>query len=251
LLLAVSCCQACTRATSTACTTGELKLVSTTRLTAGVDLSNPPFGFTDPSTGAPVGFEVDLVRALAKAMELKITLLDRAAPTLIPAALAHQIDVGAAGFRDDGSLPPDICTSSPYLAADLAVVTTPAGAGEIKGPSELAGRVVGVASASPAARWAAANLHASTVRVFATSDDALSSVRGGQIDAAIVPQPTALRARTVPNLHLVAAISVGAHYVLAGAADTAVMAPVDTALRKLASDGTLDQLKKKWFGPGI
>ena len=36
-----------------------------------------------------------------------------------------------------------------------------------------------------------------------------------------------------------------------GAADTAVMAPVDTALQTLKDNGTLDDLKKKWFGPGL
>jgi hypothetical protein len=30
-----------------------------------------------------------------------------------------------------------------------------------------------------------------------------------------------------------------------------VMAPVDTALRTLQSEGTLADLRRKWFGPGV
>jgi ABC-type amino acid transport substrate-binding protein len=103
-----------------------------------------------------------------------------------------------------------------------------------------------------AARWAASHLPGSRLTRVATPDDAFGSVRGGRIDAAIVDKPLGLRTqKTVPDLRVVGSVQLGSHYVLAGAADTAIMAPVDTGLAKLSSDGTLDELKRKWFGPGI
>jgi ABC-type amino acid transport substrate-binding protein len=72
------------------------------------------------------------------------------------------------------------------------------------------------------------------------------------VDAAIVDRPIALKAQhDVPQLRVAVGVKLGSHYVLAGAPDTAVISPVDTALQTLSADGTLDELKKKWFGPGL
>jgi ABC-type amino acid transport substrate-binding protein len=248
LLLACS----CTHRGPAACSApGELQLVTHGRLTAGVDLSNPPFGFSDPA-GKAAGFEVEMLRALAKAMELKLTLLNRSAPALIPAVLAHRLDVAAASFQDDGGLPNDVCTSGSYLDADVGVVVTDANAQTLKTVDALAGRSVVVVGDGTAARWAASHLGGSRLVRMSTTDDALSQVRTGAVDAAVIDRPLAVTAtRDYPQLRLVAGVKLGAHYVLAGAPDTAVISPVDTAIQTLSDDGTLDALKKKWFGPGL
>jgi ABC-type amino acid transport substrate-binding protein len=251
-LLLAACCQACTSPGPGACSSGELRLVTPGRLTAGVDLTNAPFAFTETNTGAPAGFEVEMLRAMAKAMELKLTLLNRTAPALIPAALAHRVDVAAAAFRVDGGLPTDVCTSAPYLSGDVAIVVAAQNAESMKSVDDLAGRSVMVVRNSAAARWAADHLRGSRVAGAETMDDLMNDVRTGKVDAGLADRAVALRAQTaIPQLRVVGSVHLGGHYVLAGAPDTAVMAPVNTALAKLSSDGTLDALKRHWFGPGL
>ena len=250
VLLAASGCRS--QVSQAVCTSGELELVSSGRLTAGVDLTNPPFAFTDPNNGKATGFEVDLVRAMAKAMELKLTLLNRGGPSLVPATLAHQVDVAAASIADDAELPSDVCRSTPYMDADLAVVVTAAGVRTTKTLADLGGRTVGVVRNTPAARWAAGNLRGSRIARVAAADDAFAALTAQTVDAVIVDRPVALRAqRTSGAVRAVETIRLSRHYVLIGAADTAVMAPVNTALAKLESDGTIAALRQRWFGPGI
>jgi ABC-type amino acid transport substrate-binding protein len=248
LLLACSCAHKGPAACSAP---GELHLVAGGRLTAGVDLTNPPFAFTD-AAGNASGFEVDMLRAMAKAMELKLSLFNRSAPALIPAVLAHRVDVAAASFRDDEGLPNDVCTSTSYMDADLGVLTTDPIAPDIKTVTALGGRNVAAVADSTAARWASSNLQGSKLVPVATTDDAITQVRAGQVDAALLERPFAVKAaHDFPELRAVADVKLGSHYVLAGAPDTAVISPVDTAIQTLSDDGTLDQLKKKWFGPGL
>ena len=231
---------------------GELHLANSGRLTAGVDLTNPPYGYTDPNNGTPTGFEVDLVRAVAKAMQLKLTILNRAAPSLLPAVLARRVDIGAASFRDDGIPPPDVCRSAPYMDADLAVVVPAANASTIKSVDDIAGKRVAVVRDSAGARWATQHLEGAAVVKVDTADDVFGAVRSAGVDAAVVDRPVALRTQTaVPQVRAVATVKTDAHYTFLGAVETSVMAPVDTALRTLQSDGTLDDLKRRWFGPGL
>jgi ABC-type amino acid transport substrate-binding protein len=252
LLLVAAACQACARAGPGACSSGELRLVTSGRLTAGVDLTNAPFAFTDSNTGTATGFEVDLLRAMAKAMELKLTVLNRTAPALIPAALAHRVDVAAATFRDDGGLPSDVCTSTPYLDGDLAMIVPSGSTDAPKTATDIAGRSVGVVRNSAAARWAAGHLTGSRVTSAETTDDLIADLRTGKVDVGLADRAVAFRAQmAIPQLRVAGTVSIGGHYVLTGAADTAVMAPVDTALATLKSNGTLDGLKKRWFGPGV
>jgi ABC-type amino acid transport substrate-binding protein len=247
-LLAVAC--SCARRTPEACTAGDLQMVTTGRLTAGVDLSNPPFAFAD-TEGAPTGFDVDVLKAVAQAMHLKLTVLDRNTPALLPDVLAHRLDVAAAAFRDDSGLPDDVCTSLPYLDADLAVLVRTSDAQTIKSAAALGGRSVAVTKGTAGADWASAHLRGAHVVQVATNDDTVGQVRASAVDAAVLDRAVALAAQmSFPEVHVVADIGIGAHYVMAAAPDTAVTAPLDTALRTIQDDGTLDAIKKRWFGPG-
>jgi ABC-type amino acid transport substrate-binding protein len=243
---------ACTQKPQASCAGADVQLVRNGRLTAGVDLSNAPFALTDPDTGKISGFEVELLGALAKNMGLRLTLLNRSVPSLVPAVLAHRIDVAAGSFRNIDSLRAVACPSSAYMDADLAVVVRAVNAPTIKSVDDLAGRRVGVVRDGAAAHWAADHLGKSTLAQYETKEDVLGDVRAGTIDAAIVDRPVALYAQTQSNLlRTVIAIGIGERYVLAGAPDGAFIAPLNAALARLGTDGTLGALKRKWFGPGI
>jgi ABC-type amino acid transport substrate-binding protein len=242
----------CSQKPQASCAGADVQLVSNGRLTAGVDLSNAPFALTDPDTGKISGFEVELLGALAKNMGLKLTLLNRSVPAIVPAVLAHRIDVGAGSFRDTDALRAVACPSAAYLDADLAVVVRAESVATIKGVDGLAGRRVGVVRDSPGAHWASAHLGKSTVALEETKEDVLSDVKGSRVDAAVVDRPVAFYWQVQSNLlRVLGRIGMGDHYVLAGAPDGAFIAPLNAALVRLGTDGTIGALKRKWFGPGI
>jgi polar amino acid transport system substrate-binding protein len=242
----------CAQKRQASCAGADVQLVTNGRLTAGVDLSNAPFALTDPDTSKISGFEVELLGALAKNMGLRLTLLNRSVPSLLPAVLAHRIDVAAGSFRNTDALRAVSCPSAAYLDADLAVVVRTVNAQTFKSVADLAGRSVGVVRNGAAAHWASEHLGESSVAQYETKEDTLSDVKASAVDAAIVDRPVALYAQTQTNLlRAVLAIGIGDKYVLAGAPDGAFIAPLNAALTRLGTDGTLGALKRKWFGPGI
>ncbi len=65
-------------------------------LVAGVKDTAPPFGFADPKTGDVVGYDVDLVRAVANRLGVKLRLVPVTTANRIPLLIDGEIDIVAA-----------------------------------------------------------------------------------------------------------------------------------------------------------
>src|SRR5581483_720323 len=122
------------------CGTGTPSFRDAGTLTVGVDETYPPFAFDD-GHGNVQGLEIDITRAIASAMKLKYTAVDRTSSVLVPLVLTHRFDVAASGFRDSPTLRKQVCVSMPYLSADLGLLV-PGSSTSIRGPGDLRGRRV-------------------------------------------------------------------------------------------------------------
>lgn len=241
---------ACVRRETATCSGSQVHLVTRKTLTVGVDLAYPPFAFEDPKTREATGFEVDLVREIAKDLELEVSLVSRNSPALIPGLLAQRRDVVASGLIDSPELAEEVCLSMPYLDADLGLVTR-AGDEAIQGTEDLDARVVGVVRGGRAQTWAKSDLGRSTrVVPFETSDDLLGAVREGRVDAVIDDLPKVhFGLRGAKDVAVVDVISTGRHYVLAAhPTNGALIGRIDNAIQKFELNGTLRKLKREWFG---
>jgi ABC-type amino acid transport substrate-binding protein len=219
-------------------------------LTVGVDLSFQPFAFSDPKTGDPTGFEVQLVSAIAKRLGLKLLLENRTSAALIPALLANRHDLAASGLRDTDTLRGEVCLSEPYLDADLGVAIAGGGQREINGTGDLKGRRVGVLAGSRSESWAKKHLPAGAVLTpLEAPEDILSSLEQGRIDAVVDEIPPLRFAEARTDVRVIQQIVTGQHYVLAAGADNGGLRDaVNAALDKLVTDGTLAKLRRRWFG---
>lgn len=75
------------------------KIKASGKLVVGVNLPYPPNEFKDPS-GALVGFDVDLMKAIAATLGLTADFRESAFETIIPSIQAGTIDVGMSSFTD-------------------------------------------------------------------------------------------------------------------------------------------------------
>ena len=72
------------------------ELAEAGKLTWGASVTFPPFEFQE--NGKPAGFDIDLVDALAKKMNLQSAILPIEFKGLIPALLGKRIDVIVSGM---------------------------------------------------------------------------------------------------------------------------------------------------------
>ena len=60
---------------------------------AAMDAAYPPFGSQDMKTGKYVGYDVDIIEAIARSEGLKVTVRNMAFDGLIPALISNNIDI--------------------------------------------------------------------------------------------------------------------------------------------------------------
>ena len=110
----------------------------------------PPFEFVNSETKEVTGFEMDLIRAMAKEMGYDVEILNIGFDGIIPALMAGTADVGASGFSITEERKKSWDFSTPYYT-DYVSVLVEDSAG-IKGLADLKDKVVGVSSGSTSAR---------------------------------------------------------------------------------------------------
>lgn len=117
-------------------------------LRAGVKVDVPKFGYKDPTTGEIDGFEVDIVRAIAKEIlgdETKIELTPVNSKTRGPALDSDEVDVVVATFTITDQRKNSWNFSDPYFQDFVGLLVKKDGP---KSWKELDGKTIGVAQST-------------------------------------------------------------------------------------------------------
>jgi len=217
----------------------------------GMDPSFPPFESLDEK-GQPVGYDVDLGRAIATRWGVEVSFEGIGFDGLLAALWADKADSVISALPLDPRMTRDVAYSIPYFEAGLLLVvgeeTT-----DIAGPEDLAGRRLAVEWGSEGdvqGRKLRRQLPEMTLLPFAHPQDALAAVVAGEADAALVD---AVTVRQFQHKHggvrAVGAPMVSVPYVIAVPRQARrLLAAVNEALLALQEDGTLARLEEKWFG---
>ena len=218
-------------------------------LTVATDYSYPPFAFRSTERDL-VGFDVDVVKAIADEMKLKVSFVNRGVGALVPGALAQRHDLAVSGLRETEELLQEACVSAPYLDADLGILVGSPETTKVAGASDLDGLKVGVLDGGRAEEWADDNLDGSTIAYLPTTDDLLEAVKQKQLDAAVADLPIVrFAAKQSPLFATAGRIETEEHFVLVAAPDNGpLIERVNDALGKLTRNGTKRKLERKWFG---
>ncbi|MET9534103.1 ABC transporter substrate-binding protein/permease [Streptomyces sp. NPDC006649] len=220
-------------------------------LRVGTDATFPPFEFTD-AKGGRVGFDIELVRALAKRAGIKkVSFTQMPFGNIVPALQAHQIDVGASGIYINKERSKVIDFSDVYYPGGLAMFT----AGKdhtIHSLDDLAGKRVAVQVGTKSVEWVKENQPRAKLVTVQTNQQMFSSVKLGQAAAVVTGAPAGQYfIAQQGGLKQVGKRLTGEDYGYAfPKADTAVTAAFDGALKDMKSDGSYGKLTHKWFGAG-
>ncbi|MDO5531797.1 basic amino acid ABC transporter substrate-binding protein [Sutterella sp.] len=213
----------------------------------------PPFEFYNSQTGEIQGFEVDLVRAMAKKMGKELHLETMSFDAIIPAILSGTIDTGAAGFSVTPERAKRVLFSTPFYKSGLTIVVPNANKAGIKDFKDLEGKRISVQLGTTSMTYAK-EIKGAKVTTFNSAGDALLNVLAGNGDAIINDKPVTdymlaqnkSLASQCTHLKPIATADLFAMVMAKG--NDKLKAEIDKALKDLKADGTFNELHKKWFG---
>lgn len=213
----------------------------------------PPFEYVDTKTGEISGFEMDLVRAVAKEIGAKVEFQVMGFDAIIPAMLSGTVDMGAAGFSVTEERKKRLLFSDPFYVSGLTIVTTKANADKIKDMKDLNGKKIGV-QIGTTSHAAAKKLDNAQITTFNTAGDAILDLSIGGTYAVINDRPvTAYILKQQPKLaaelvHLPKSYSADDFAFTFRKDLKPLQAEVNAALAKLKATGQYQAISEKWFG---
>ncbi|MEA4927006.1 MAG: basic amino acid ABC transporter substrate-binding protein [Syntrophomonadaceae bacterium] len=224
-----------------------------TILNVGTEATYPPFEYME--NNEYVGFDMDLIRAIAEAegMEVKITPLGFDA--LIPAVQAGTVDciISAMTIKEDRAKVVDF--STPYFKAGLIVAVAQNNT-DIKGLDDLKGKrlaaEVGTTGLN-ASNGVKAKDAKTTVKVFDSVGEAFMELEKGGVDAVINDMPVTtyyIETTGKDKVKKVGSVFQAEDQYGIGVkkGNTELLNKINEGLAKLQENGKYDEIYKKWFG---
>ena len=194
------------------------------------------------------GLEVDVARALARRLRVRLRLINIADEAALTRPGAKSWDVAIAGI--DARPRSGVDLSAPYLRVD-PVVLMRAGLPRPRTAADLRLRLLCAVAGSRGAA-AARGLRSSFAPILARGDaELLRLVQTGRCDAAVREAPrlgVALRAGNGRHGPVGGRIDTGSSWAFALPLHSALRADVNNALRRLRADGTLGRIATRWLG---
>jgi len=218
------------------------------KLYVGVDTAFVPFEYKGKD-GNYTGFDIDLWQEIAKRIDVDYELKPMDFNGLIPGLVTGNLDAALAAIFIKSEREEKIDFSHPYFRAGLKVMV-PADNTDIKGPEDLAGKVVAVKLGTATVDYVE-KLNPKKVVKFPNIDQAYLEVATGGADAAMHDTPNVLYYIKTAGKGRVKAVGPdvkAAQYGIAFPQGSALRDKVNVALLKMMEDGTYDKLYEKWFG---
>lgn len=232
-----------------------MTLIEDGKLTVVAELGFAPFEYMDEKTGEPVGFDVDVINAVAEKMGLTASYLpNQKFDTLVPIIKqGGKADVSIAAVTITDERMESVDFSEPYLDSNQAIVVAK-GSSETEETLNDASKQVVCQGGTTGDEWIGENLP-DAVRV--PVDDvtaALAGVQTGLYQAMVVDLPVAsyMLSQSFSDLEIVKEIPTGEQYGIAVSKDNPELTQaVNKALEDMKSDGTMKEIETKWFGSEI
>ena len=232
-----------------------MTLIEDGKLTVVAELGFAPFEYMDEKTGEPVGFDVDVINAVAEKMGLTASYLpNQKFDTLVPIIKqGGKADVSIAAVTITDERMESVDFSESYLDSNQAIVVAK-GSSETEESLNDASKQVVCQGGTTGDEWIGENLP-DAVRV--PVDDvtaALTGVQTGLYQAMVVDLPVAsyMLSQSFSDLEIVKEIPTGEQYGIAVSKDNPELTQaVNKALEDMKSDGTMKEIETKWFGSEI
>ncbi len=215
-------------------------------LRVATDATFPPFEYTE--SGKRVGFDVELIEAIAKVLNRKVEWIDIDFKGLVPGLVAKRFDVAASAIYITDERRKVVAFTDPYYPGGLVIMTRK-GDTSIKGPEDLKGKKVSVQVGTKSVNFLKENFPAIERVEVEKNQEMFQLVEIGRADAAVTGKPAAkVYARTRGTLQVLdKPLTIEEYGYALRKDDPALVKQFNDALQKLKADGTYDKLVAKYL----
>ncbi len=151
------------------------------KLRIATEGANPPFSTID-SSGALEGFDVDIARALCTKMNADCEIAAQDWDGIVPALLARKYDAIVASLNVTEDRKKVVAFTKPYYRSPSAFVIRKGTASNDLSPKALAGKSIGVQTATNHAAFLEDKYSRSIVRLYNTVADAYRDLAAGRVE---------------------------------------------------------------------
>ena len=233
------------------CGGGEKKAAQAPKvLKVGTEPTFAPFEFQKEGSKEFDGFDMDLIRAIGKQLNMKVEILNMGFDALIPAINAGNIDLAIAGM----SITPDrqkaVDMSDPYYVSGLVVVVGKDNA-TVKSVNDLGNKGIAVQIGTTGAERAA-KVPGAKVKNFNTNAEVFLELKNKGVEAVIIDKPVAeyfLATGGGKDFAKIVGDTMEAEsYGISLKKNSPLTKEINKALLDLKKNGEYDKLYAKWFG---
>lgn len=216
--------------------------------TVATDSSFVPFEFEED--GEYVGFDIDLINAVADEAGFEIDLEVTNFDGIIPGLQTGSFDIAIAGISITEERAEKIDYSDPYYESGLAIGVQTDNE-EITDIEDLEDKTIATRLGSTSAAYIDENIDNADPSQFEQLDQAYLAVENGSADAVLYDAPNVnyYIETTGDNLKVVGDLYQAEDYGIAiSQGQEELVAAINDALATIRENGTYDEIYEKWFG---
>jgi ABC-type amino acid transport substrate-binding protein len=213
-----------------------------------VDANLPPFEMLDSNTNELVGFDIELIKAVAERTGLEIEFVNNGYSQIITMISKCQLDAGISAIAIVDVLKQQMDFSDPYYTTGQVLVVKK-GNITITGMDTLSNMMVGTQEDTPS-QIEIGNIPGAQVQIYQSFNLAFQDLITGYIDAVIADKPHALIyvEKKPNNLKIVGEEFGSVNYVIAVCKNRPDLVEIfNNGLADITADGTLGKLTQKWI----
>ncbi|MBQ9365018.1 MAG: basic amino acid ABC transporter substrate-binding protein [Schwartzia sp.] len=219
-------------------------------LRIGTNADFAPFEFQDVDGKNYEGFDMDLIRAVAKEMKYKADIQNINFDGLIPAMESGNLDVIISGMTINDERKQKVNFSDPYYKSGLTIVVKNDNK-DIKTFKDLKGKRVAVQIGTTSAKEVK-KIEGVEVKELNSSADTFMELKAGGVDAVVNDKPvndTYIKTTGGKEVRALDELLTSEDYGIAiSKKNPEMLKEVNAALKKLHENGEYDKIYKKWFG---
>ncbi len=221
--------------------------VAVGKIKVGTNAEYPPFESVDEN-GNVVGFDIDVLNAIAKAAGFEVEFVNTRWDGIFVALASGEFDAVASAATITDERKQTVDFSEPYFNAGQMIAVKKGS--PIKSPADLAAKRIGVQLGTTGDIWATENSKGEVVR-YDEITLAFQALAQGDVDAIVNDGPTSLsiaNANPEMNVELVGEPFTDEYYGIAvNKGRPEVLAAINKGLKAIRESGEYDAITEKWL----
>ena len=217
-------------------------------LRIATDATWPPFEYVDEGSKEIVGFDIDLMNAIAEDQGLEIEYVNTNWDALLAGMSECQFDAAISAMTITEERKEAFNFSEPYINAGQ-IIAVQIDNTDITSPEDLVGKTVG-SQMGTTGNIEVDNIDGAESKPYDTVDLAFLDLMNGQIDAVIADYPTAVAFVGVHSeeLKVVGDVFTDEYYGIPVCKDnTELLDKINAGLAAVSANGIIPELEQKWL----